>query len=214
MGWKSGEGLGKNRQGMATPLVMETGEGGGHATIRLGGLHDGLVEADPTARSADPLATRVVLLQNMGASLEPELVGGAVRIHAWLDCTDSRRCARSSAVGRGEVDDELEDEVADECDKYGPVVRVVIFEVADEAVPDEQSVRIFVEFRGSAAAEASAAVRASRRRMAEGLERGRSPARPQRALRDLDGRFFAGREVSASYFDEGKYMRQEFALQS
>lgn len=65
-------------------------------------------------------------------------------------------CRRASAVGRGEVDDELEDEVADECEaKYGPVVRVVIFEVVDESFPEEESVRIFVEFKGSAAAEVS-----------------------------------------------------------
>ena len=79
----------------------------------------------------DPKATRVALLTNM--------------------------------VGPGEVDDDLEDEVADECEKkYGEVVRVVIYEVEEGGgggggggggVPDEERVRIFVEFRGSAATE-------------------------------------------------------------
>lgn len=32
-------------------------------------------------------------------------------------------------VGPGEVDDDLEEEVAEECTKYGEVVRVMIFEV-------------------------------------------------------------------------------------
>lgn len=49
-------------------------------------------------------------------------------------------------VGPGEVDDELEPEVREECNgKYGAVVQVVIFEIP-KAVPEE-AVRIFVEFQ-------------------------------------------------------------------
>jgi hypothetical protein len=49
-------------------------------------------------------------------------------------------------VGPGEVDDDLEPEVKDECNtKYGEVVRVVIFEQPN--VPSDEAVRIFVEFR-------------------------------------------------------------------
>ena len=49
-------------------------------------------------------------------------------------------------VGPGEVDDELEPEVREECrEKYGPVVQVMIFQIP-RAVPEE-AVRIFVEFQ-------------------------------------------------------------------
>lgn len=49
-------------------------------------------------------------------------------------------------VGPGEVDEDLEPEVKDECNtKYGEVVRVVIFEQPN--VPSDEAVRIFVEFR-------------------------------------------------------------------
>lgn len=49
-------------------------------------------------------------------------------------------------VGPGEVDDELEPEVREECrEKYGPVVQVLIFQIP-RAVPEE-AVRIFVEFQ-------------------------------------------------------------------
>jgi hypothetical protein len=34
---------------------------------------------------------------------------------------------------------------------------------------------------------------------------------PSAAFRDLDGRFFAGRQVKATFFDEGKFERFEFA---
>lgn len=46
--------------------------------------------------------------------------------------------------GPGEVDDDLEPETAEECAKYGPVVTCMIFELPD--APDDEAVRIFVEF--------------------------------------------------------------------
>lgn len=49
-------------------------------------------------------------------------------------------------VGPGEVDQDLEPEVKDECNtKYGDVNRVVIYEVPN--VDHEEAVRIFVEFK-------------------------------------------------------------------
>ncbi|TWW64454.1 Splicing factor 45 45 kDa-splicing factor RNA-binding motif protein 17 [Takifugu flavidus] len=47
-------------------------------------------------------------------------------------------------VGRGEVDEDLEEETKEECEKYGKVVKCVIFEIAE--VPDDEAVRIFLEF--------------------------------------------------------------------
>ena len=50
-------------------------------------------------------------------------------------------------VGPGQVDPELEEEVAQECTtKYGAVQSVMIFEVTTLGFPAEQAVRIFVEF--------------------------------------------------------------------
>ncbi len=49
-------------------------------------------------------------------------------------------------VGPGEVDDDLEPEIKDECNtKYGDVNKVVIFELKN--VAPEEAVRIFVEFK-------------------------------------------------------------------
>lgn len=49
-------------------------------------------------------------------------------------------------VGAGEVDEELEGEVKEECSgKYGDVGKVTILEVSGAA--DTEAVRIFVEFR-------------------------------------------------------------------
>jgi len=49
-------------------------------------------------------------------------------------------------VGPGDVDDELEPEVKDECNtKYGEVITVIIHEIPN--VVAEEAVRIFVEFK-------------------------------------------------------------------
>ena len=49
-------------------------------------------------------------------------------------------------VGPGEVDDDLEPEVKDECNtKYGEVIKVLIFEMP--GVAHDEAIRIFVEFK-------------------------------------------------------------------
>lgn len=85
----------------------------------------------------------------------------------------------TNMVGPGEVDDSLQEETAAECEKFGPVVRCLIFEVQNGRVPPEEAVRIFVKFDTAVAAE--------------------------KALRDLDGRFFGGRQVKGQFFDEKRF---------
>lgn len=81
-------------------------------------------------------------------------------------------------VGPGEVDDELEPEVKDECNtKYGPVGSVIIHEIPHEN--HEEAVRIFVEFL----------------RIESAIK----------AVVDLNGRFFGGRQVKAGFYDTEKF---------
>ncbi len=77
-------------------------------------------------------------------------------------------------VGPGEVDSELESDTREECTKYGSVKQVAIREVT--SVQSEEAVRIFVHFESQEAAT--------------------------KAKVDLDGRFFGGRTVVSSYYDE------------
>jgi len=51
----------------------------------------------------------------------------------------------TNLVGAGEVDDTLQEETAEECEKYGVVERCLIFEVKGN-VPDDEAVRIFIKF--------------------------------------------------------------------
>ena len=46
--------------------------------------------------------------------------------------------------GTGEVDEDLEVETKEECEKYGKVGKCVIFEIP--GAPDDEAVRIFLEF--------------------------------------------------------------------
>ncbi|KAG2243149.1 hypothetical protein Bca52824_095012 [Brassica carinata] len=88
-------------------------------------------------------------------------------------------------VGPGEVDDELEEEVGTECGKYGTVTRVLIFEITEPNFPTHEAVRIFVQFS--------------------------RPEETTKALLDLDGRFFGGRTVRATFYDEVKFSKNELA---
>ncbi|RZF48542.1 hypothetical protein LSTR_LSTR011157 [Laodelphax striatellus] len=76
-------------------------------------------------------------------------------------------------VGPGEVDSELEPEVKDECNtKYGDVIKVIIHELPE--APSDEAVRIFVEFK----------------RIESAIK----------AVVDLNGRFFGGRQVKAGFY--------------
>ncbi|KAK4254732.1 hypothetical protein QN277_010071 [Acacia crassicarpa] len=88
-------------------------------------------------------------------------------------------------VGPGEVDDELEDEVGSECSKYGTVTRVLIFEITEPNFPPDEAVRIFVQFERS--------------------------EETTKAIIDLDGRYFGGRVVRASFYDEERFGNNELA---
>lgn len=85
----------------------------------------------------------------------------------------------------GQVDDSLEDEVGEECSKYGQISSILIFEVTEPGYPPEQAVRIFVQFE----------------RMESAMK----------ALIDLEGRFFGGRTVRATFFQESRFEQQDLA---
>ncbi|KAK7485120.1 hypothetical protein BaRGS_00023660 [Batillaria attramentaria] len=89
----------------------------------------------------------------------------------------------TNMVGPGEVDEELEPETAEECTKYGKVIKVVIFEMPN--VSDEEAVRIFVEFE----------------RMESAIK----------AIVDLNGRYFGGRVVRGGFYNLDKFRRLDLA---
>uniref|UniRef100_A0A8C5MKU1 Splicing factor 45 n=1 Tax=Leptobrachium leishanense TaxID=445787 RepID=A0A8C5MKU1_9ANUR len=147
-GFREGQGLGKHEQGLSTALSVEkTSKRGGK--IIIGDLAD---KVDSSKKSdANPL-TEI------------------------LKCPTKVVLLRNM-VGAGEVDEDLEAETKEECEKYGKVAKCVIFEIPGS--PDEDAVRIFLEF-----------------------ERVESAIK---AVVDLNGRYFGGRIVKASFYNLDKF---------
>ncbi|EDV98995.1 splicing factor 45 [Drosophila grimshawi] len=199
-GFKDGQGLGKSEQGMSVALQVEK-------TSKRGGriIHEKDVFLPPlaTAPSSPPLAqlpgvnaTPAVSSPNPAAaaaampppampppSLAPPAAAAAAVSDPEPSITEimkapSKVVLLRNMVGPGDVDEELEPEVKDECNtKYGEVNSVIIHE-AFGTVP-EDAVKIFVEFK----------------RIESAIK----------AVVDLNGRFFGGRQVRAGFYNFDKF---------
>ncbi|CAF3511696.1 unnamed protein product [Rotaria sordida] len=99
---------------------------------------------------------------------------------------DSRVCVLRNMVSPEEVDDDLQQEITEECSKYGEVSKVVIYtEKQGEEDNAEQIVKIFVEFQNSKEAEKSA--------------------------ESLNGRWFGGRMIKAELYDQVAYQAEDLS---
>lgn len=156
-GFKEGQGLGKKEQGMAVALQVEK-------TSKRGGriIHEKEIMPPPPALSPPSIP------------FEPKSEPSITEIMR----SPSKIVLLRNMVGPGEVDEELEPEVKDECNtKYGDVIKVLIHEVPN--VVAEEAVRIFVEFK----------------RIESAIK----------AVVDLNGRFFGGRTVKAGFYEVEKF---------
>ncbi|KAG7300546.1 hypothetical protein JYU34_016190 [Plutella xylostella] len=88
----------------------------------------------------------------------------------------SRTVLLCNMVSPEEVDSALHHEIQEECGKWGAVARLVIYHERDDDAPAAARVKIFVQFEDSAQAGAAAAA--------------------------LNGRYFGGRTVRASLYDQ------------
>ncbi|KAF7644734.1 hypothetical protein LDENG_00216640 [Lucifuga dentata] len=131
-GFREGQGLGKHEQGLSTALSVEkTSKRGGKIIIgdaaeKPGSSQSGTAETSGGGSAAD---------SSKKSETNPltEILKNPTKV-----------VLLRNMVGRGEVDEDLEGETKEECEKYGKVVKCVIFEIAD--VLDDEAVRIFLEF--------------------------------------------------------------------
>jgi len=102
--------------------------------------------------------------------------------------TESRVVILRNMVGVEDVDDSLQEEIQDECSKFGVVERVIIYkEKQSDSVDDDSDtiVKIFVEFTQMSEAE--------------------------RARDSLNGRFFGGRLVKSELYDQALFDHSDFS---
>ncbi|KAK0083243.1 hypothetical protein PV325_009103 [Microctonus aethiopoides] len=154
-GFKEGQGLGKKEQGMSVALQVEK-------TSKRGGR----IVSEKEQLMPPPPPVNINLSPPINTPVEEPTITEIMKC-------PSKVVLLRNMVGPGEVDEDLEPEVKDECNtKYGDVARVLIHEVMD--VHPEEAVRIFVEFK----------------RIESAIK----------AVVDLNGRFFGGRQVKAGFY--------------
>ncbi|XP_065223432.1 splicing factor 45 isoform X1 [Planococcus citri] len=170
-GFKEGQGLGKKEQGMSMALQVEK-------TSKRGGriIHEKEI-MPPPLMDFGPYPTSPGFSTSPTSSSQKDEKSDTTSITELMK-TPSKVVLLKNMVGPGEVDQELEPEVKDECNtKYGDVVKVLIHELPNGE--QEEAVRIFVEFK----------------RIESAIK----------AVVDLNGRFFGGRQVKAGFYNQEKF---------
>lgn len=182
MGYQEGKGLGKDGSGLLAPLVHEkTGMRSGVIKVADGGNFS--TSSDTGSSGNVDFGGHHTFL----STVAPAAAGTApFNASSATSSVPSRIVLLTNMVGPGEADDELEGEVREECSrKYGPVEAVFIYEAPAASVPREEAVRIIVAFQAVESAV--------------------------KAQGDLNGRFFGGHAVRASFFAEERFARFDFA---
>ncbi|XP_017120793.1 splicing factor 45 [Drosophila elegans] len=178
-GFKDGQGLGKSEQGMSIALQVEK------TSKRCGRIiHEKDVFLPPSSLSPPAIGSPTRLSPSDNGMPPPPLApqaalsGDTEPSITEIMKSPSKVVLLRNMVGPGDVDEELEPEVKDECNtKYGTVNSVIIHE-AFGTVP-EDAVKIFVEFK----------------RIESAIK----------AVVDLNGRFFGGRQVRAGFYNYDKF---------
>ncbi|XP_041113699.1 splicing factor 45 isoform X1 [Polyodon spathula] len=166
-GFREGQGLGKHEQGLSTALSVEK-------TSKRGGKIIVGDAADKSAAASQPIVP--VSEMNTWNTVDASKKSDGNPLTEILKFPTKVVLLRNM-VGSGEVDEDLEGETKEECEKYGKVVKCVIFEIP--GVNDDAAVRIFLEF-----------------------ERVESAIK---AVVDLNGRYFGGRVVKACFYNLDKF---------
>ena len=155
-GWQEGQGLGKASQGISTALSVQKTSFRGGKIVNVAAERE--KEKEEEKQKIKTLST---LIKN-----------------------PTKVLLLQNMVGPGEVDDDLQPEVIEECSKYGDVANCLIYEIPQGA-EDDEAVRIFVQF-----VKVDSAIK---------------------AMIELNGRYFGGRIVKGSFYSESKFERFDLA---
>ncbi|KTF85238.1 hypothetical protein cypCar_00027660 [Cyprinus carpio] len=172
-GFRDGQGLGKHEQGLSTALSVEK-------TSKRGGK---IIIGDSTEKTSG--SSQNVADPHGSNSADASKKSETNPLTEILKCPTKVVLLRNM-VGRGEVDEDLEAETKEECEKYGKVTKCVIFEIS--GVSDEEAVRIFLEFE-----RVESAIKAPQISLNKA------------AVVDLNGRYFGGRVVKACFYNLDRF---------
>ena len=200
MGFQQGDGLGRDGQGIVNALE--------HRNLGPGSGQIAMDEQDRMKIASRAIAAKLALLGGTSSGSGGPLSGSSApssgssslggvpptdeekekipKKRLGLFSNPSCVVLLKNMVGPGEVDELLADECKQECSKYGPVSTCVIHEITtDPTCPEQECVRTFVCFEKQESAV--------------------------RAYREMNGRFFGGRQIVASFYEEGKFNRRDLA---
>jgi hypothetical protein len=193
MGYEGrGTGLGKAGQGMVNAIQVSRGDGGQARLNVTDDDNDRFMRTRVERRDVHTAAEGSSI--NASTVSDESLFGNASNASSGGGLVGAKRKGLFSnpscvvliknMVAAGDVDSNLAPETKEECHKYGQVKSCLVREVPPslpwcEFVPESERVRTFVCFDRQDSAV--------------------------RAYRDLNGRFFGGRQISAVFYDESKY---------
>ena len=186
MGFQQGEGLGKDGKGILNPLEHKsTGQGSISQIV--------LDDQDRMRIASRAIAAKLALIDpDLSLSATSPGSGGeresdkekAPKKRMGLFSNPSCVVLLKNMVAPGDVDEMLAEECKQECSKYGPVNTCIIHEITtDPDCPEEECVRTFIFFEKQESAV--------------------------KAYREMNGRFFGGRQIAASFYDEGKFAKRD-----
>lgn len=131
----------------------------------------------------DPIASEASSLQEPQVGMKRKAVSSFSKVSRVLLLQNMVSLEEAMADG-----EELAKETREECERFGRVLDCEVFLANRNAfleLPDQMRVRIFVRFERQDASI--------------------------RALKELNGRFFGGRQVTASFFEEEAFLQRQLA---